>query len=142
MFEHEIKRYIYYEKLHNFGRICQLVENEYFELYDKLDEPVPITVGNKEVMLAYGKDDIVIEALVNGEWLKHRLQDVCYTPEVVENLLSVLSAADNGYKYVEETMSSDEARHSCLTRYKTLYTVQTLNASSKTKRICTSSCRK
>ncbi len=72
---------------------------DYFVSYVAFDEPQPITVGNKGLMLAYGQGDIMIEALVNGSWHQHYLKDVRYTPDVVKNLFSVPSAADKGFSY-------------------------------------------
>jgi hypothetical protein len=42
--------------------------SKFFVSYVAIDEPQPITVGNKGQMLAYGKGDIMIEALNNGQW--------------------------------------------------------------------------
>jgi hypothetical protein len=70
-----------------------------FVSYIAFDEPKQITLGNQKLMLAYGRGDVMIEALVGNKWFKHCLKDVWYTPDVIKNLFSVPTAADKGFEY-------------------------------------------
>ena len=40
---------------------------EYYSCYRTFDEPKPITLENKQLMLTYGQGDIQVEALVGGK---------------------------------------------------------------------------
>ena len=72
---------------------------KHYSCYNAFDEPQPITLGNQQLILAYGQGDIQVEALASGKWQGNVLKNVWYSPEVVKNLFSMSTAADKGIEY-------------------------------------------
>jgi transposase InsO family protein len=71
----------------------------FFSSYAAFDKPKPVVTGNQDVMFAYGSGEIQVTSDVDGVKSKHRLTDVWYTPDVIENLFSVPAAAAKGCEY-------------------------------------------
>lgn len=70
--------------------------------YETFSNPKSVRVGNENIIFAYGKGKINIEALVDGAWKKAYFEDVWYVPDISVNLFSLIVAEMKGYKVVAE----------------------------------------
>lgn len=72
---------------------------KYFSTYEAFVTPKTVQVGNKEVILTYGKDTINVEMNVKGKWYRNHLLDVWYIPEIGQNLFSINQNIDSGFNF-------------------------------------------
>jgi len=73
---------------------------EWFIDYKKSDAKRFLEIANSERLLIHGSGTIMIEAKVNGVWLKRQLKNVQYVPELRQNLFSTASATSKGFDMV------------------------------------------
>lgn len=69
---------------------------EWFE--DFKEASVQVTIGNGVKIMARGKGDISILAYNGDDWIRKRMVDVLYVPELHINLFSSGKVMDHGYK--------------------------------------------
>lgn len=53
---------------------------KHFVTYEVFPTPKTVQIGNKEIILAYGKGTINVEMNIKGKWYRNHLQDVWYVP--------------------------------------------------------------
>lgn len=78
---------------------------DWYVVFEHLPTPLPVRVGNGEVILAHGRGDINISAYDGKNWIAKHLKDVLYVPDIQLNLFSSGCAMDKGLK-----LFSDESR--------------------------------
>lgn len=69
---------------------------EWFENLEKVS--LKITIGNGEQIMARGKGDINILAYDGNQWIRKRMVNVLFVPDIHLNLFSSGKAMDNGYQ--------------------------------------------
>lgn len=68
---------------------------KHFVTYEAFPTPKTVQVGNKEIILAYGKGTINVEMNIKGKWYRNHLQDVWYVPQIGRNLFSISQNIDS-----------------------------------------------
>lgn len=69
---------------------------DWFVKYEDIPEPIPVKIGNGEIILAHGKGEIDIFSFNGTEWKRNYLAEVLYVPDLKYNLFSVAAALDKG----------------------------------------------
>lgn len=72
---------------------------DWFVSFECFKTPFEINIGDQSKMVALGKGTIKFEAAVDGQWIKSHMNNVLYAPSARRNLLSVITALDNGLKF-------------------------------------------
>lgn len=69
---------------------------DWFSSYEEFAHPVNVKISNGDYMAAYGIGNIDLESYVDGNRLECTLQDVLYTPDLINNLFSTKCAGKKG----------------------------------------------
>lgn len=70
---------------------------EWFETFVEIS-PVEVTIGDGKKIIATGRGDINILAFNGDEWVRKRMENVLYVPDIHLNLFSSGAAMDRGLK--------------------------------------------
>ena len=70
-----------------------------FVNYKNFDQPITVTVGNKEAIQAVGRGDIKVKAFVGKKIFHKVLESVWFVPGLAYNLLSVGQTTDKGIEF-------------------------------------------
>ncbi|KMQ86059.1 retrovirus-related pol polyprotein from transposon tnt 1-94 [Lasius niger] len=72
---------------------------KHFVMYEAFPTPKAVQVGNKDVILAYGKGAINVEMKIKGIWYRNHLLDVWYVPKIGRNLFSISQNINRGFSF-------------------------------------------
>lgn len=72
---------------------------DWFSSFEEFEKPLTVRVGNGEEIPVYGRGNIEIETLVNGQWISGMIGNVLYVPCLKRNLFSVKVAAKKGVDF-------------------------------------------
>ena len=72
---------------------------EWFSDYQEFKTPTSIKIGNGDNIFAYGKGNIEIMTVVNGEGIEGTMYDVLFVPDLNQNLFSVKVVAKKGINF-------------------------------------------
>ncbi|KMQ84193.1 retrovirus-related pol polyprotein from transposon tnt 1-94 [Lasius niger] len=84
---------------------------DWFVNFKELISPIPVRIGNGEVIHAIGKGEIDVYVYNGSKWKRNYLIPVLYVPKLKYNLFSLSSALDKDLK-----LSSDNLK--CRLQYK------------------------
>lgn len=70
---------------------------DWFVTYNELKEPIKVTLGNGDVMLAIGRGELNILSYDGSNWIEKTMKNVLYAPGLYANLFSSTAAMDNGH---------------------------------------------
>lgn len=73
-------------------------KKSWFIEYEELLHPIPVKMGNGEVIYAKGKGKINIKAYNGTYWIEKHIDNVLHVPDLQYNLFSLTSVLDKGYK--------------------------------------------
>lgn len=76
-------------------------KREWFKNFREVD-PIPVRVGNGEIIYANGIGDIEIRAYDGISWVKRRLEKVLFVPKIKLNLFSQGTAVDKGLEQISD----------------------------------------
>ncbi|KMQ87021.1 integrase core domain protein [Lasius niger] len=71
----------------------------YFATYEAFPTSKAVQVGNKDVILAYGKGTINVEMKIKDNWYRNHLLNVWYVSKIGRNLFSISQNIDIGFSF-------------------------------------------